>query len=192
MEVSHSLSTLTHRKTYRVRGPRPYSWVSSSPSSDSSSNEYRDVWPWTIGSSNLSRGSTLRSSTSTQSSDSSVSSSSHPVHTPDAPVEYDDKPYYRHGRRQKPAGPRAPRNDSCFDVRRQGLRINTSQSVIPQLQREVSPITPALTPVQSTDKLQSPQIPPFTMNSPTNFPLDWDAIFEILGCSALPNGAGCR
>lgn len=182
-----SFSTLTHRKTHRVRGPRPYSWISSSSSSDSSSNEYGDVWPWTLGSSNLSRESTLHSSTSSQSSVSSTSSSSsHPVRIPDPPVEYDGKPYYRHGRRRKPAGPRAPRNGSCFDVRKLGLWINTSPLVIPQFQRELSPITPVLTPVPSTDMLQSPPIAPSTMNSPTNFLLDWDAIFEILGCSEGP------
>jgi len=185
MDDSQPLSILTHRKTHRVRGPRPCSWMSFS--SDSSLNDHRDTWPCTIRGSGLSRGSTLRSTTSTESSDSSVSSStsSSPMNAPKALVERGEKSYYRHARRRKPAGPRASRNSSCFNVR-PGLMINTSLSATPQLQRGVSPTT---LPIQSADILQSPQIPPFTINSPSNFLLDWDVIFEILlGCSENTSG----
>jgi hypothetical protein len=176
MDDSQSLSMFTHRKTYRVRGPRPCSWISVS--SDSSSNEHQDIWPWTIRGPG-SRGSTLRSTTLTEPSDSGISSSpSPPLNAPKALVEHGEKPYYRHSRRRKPTGPRAP----CFDVR-PGLKINTSLHVIPQFQREISPTTP---PIHSADTFQSPQTPPITVNSPTNFLLDWDAIFEILGCSETP------
>ena len=180
----------THRKTYRVRGPRPCSWISFS--SDSSSNEHQDIWPWTIREPGfkLSRGSTLRSTTSTESSDFSTSSPSpSPLNTPKTLIEYGEKPYYRHARRRKPAGPRAPRNSSRFDVR-PGLKINTSLPVIPQFQRGISPTAP---PIQSANILQSPQtqIPPFSIDPPINYLLDWDVIFEILGCSeALPDSAG--
>lgn len=189
MDDSQPLSMHTRRKIYRVRGPRPCSWISSS--SDSSSNEPRDIWPWPgwpVPRSILSRGSTLRSTTSSASLESCPSSSSSsPLQTPNILVECSEKPYSRHARRRKPAGPRAPRNSSGFDVRPK-LLINTSLPAIPQLQRETSPTTP----VQSSAvMLHSPHIPPHTINSPTNFPLDWDAIFEILGCSeALPDGMG--
>ena len=187
MDDSQHLSILTHRRTHRVRGPRPCSWMSFS--SDSSSNEHHDTWPCTIRGPGLSRGSTLRSTTSTKSSDSSISSSSSsPVNAPKALVEHGEKPYYRHARRRKPAGPRASRNSSCFNVR-PGLKINTSLSATPQRQRGVSPTT---SPIQSADMLHSPQVPPFPINSPSNFLLDWDVIFEtLLGCSeTLPDSAG--
>ena len=179
------LSMLTRRKTYRVRGPRPCSWISSS--SDSSSNEHRDIWPWTIQRPGLSRRSTLRSTTSTESSDSTISSpSSSPVNAPKALIEYGEKPHHRLARRRKPAGPRDPRNSACFDVR-PALMLNTSLPVIPQPRQEISPTTP---PIQSAEMLQSPQTPPFAIHSPSDFLLDWDAIFEILGCSeTLSDGA---
>lgn len=182
MDDSRPLSMLTHRRTYRMRGPRPCSWLSTS--SDSSLNEHQDIWPWLIARS-LSRESTLRSATSAGSSNSTISSSS-PVQTPDVLVEYSEKPYCRHVRRRKPAGPRAPRNSSCFDIR-PGLSINTSLPAIPQFQREMSPTMP----IQSAVIPQSSHMAPLTINSPTNFLLDWDVIFEILGCSeALADGTG--
>ncbi|KAF8558956.1 hypothetical protein OG21DRAFT_861968 [Imleria badia] len=182
MDNSHPL---IHRRTHRVMGPRPCSWISSSSDSSLSSSEHLDVWPRTIRGRRLRRESTLRSTTSTESSDSSISSSSSsPVHTPNILLECGDNPYYHHARKRKPAGPRAPRNSSCFDVRPR-LVIRTSSPVIPQLQRKNSPTTP---PVQSADVLESSQLPPFAINSPTNFLLDWDAIFEILECSdAFPD-----
>ena len=192
MEVSHPLSRSTHRKTHRVRGPRPYSWISSG---SDSSNECRDIWPWAIRSPNVSRESTLRWTSSTESSDSDsfVSSpSSHPVHAPDAGIACGGKPHHRHGRRRKPAGPRAPRDGACFDVRPLGLWINTSPSVIPQFQRDVSPIIPSLTPIAPDQRIEmfpSRQMTPFAI-TPTNFALDWDAIFELLGCSEAPTTDG--
>ena len=188
MDNSQPLSFLTRRKTHRVMGPRPCSWIPSS--SDSSSlNEHRDMWPWTVPGRGLCRKSTLRSTTSTESSDSDISSSSSsPVHTSKLLDDCGDKPYCHHARKRKPTGPRAPRNSSCFDVRPR-LVISTSFPLIPQLQRENSPTTPA--PVQSADILEPSHIPPFTINSPTNFLLDWDAIFEMMECSdAFPDSAG--
>ena len=168
MEVSH---LLTHRRTHRVRGPRPFSWISSS--SDSSPNEY---WPWIIRSSSLSRMATQRSF----SPDSSISSSSsHTTHTADSSVGYSET---RRRRRRKPAGPRAPRDSACFEVQRVGPVVNTSPSVIPRCQREDSPIIRGPTRIDSMDMCQfSPT--PTSVHSPSSFPLDWDAIFELLGCS---------
>jgi len=165
MEVSHSLSQLAHRMTVRVRGPRPYSWISSSP--DSFPNE---CWPWGI-----------QGPQRCSSPDSCISSSSssHPTHTAESSVVYDET--RRNRRRRKPAGPRAPRDNAYFDVQRVRLVVNTSPSVIPRFQREDSPIIwgPAF---DGTHMRRSSQMPTLA-HSPGSFPLDWDAIFELLGCS---------
>lgn len=181
MDDAQPLPVLNRIKRHCVRGPRPCSWVSSS--SESSSSEHRDIWSWTVQGSSMHRRGTLRSTASSEASDYTASSLSSPVSTPNV-LEFGDKSYSRRAHRRKPAGPRPPRNSSSFDVR-PSLLINTSPPTIPQFRRENTPTTP---PLKSADILPLPstKIPLPIVNSPTNFLLDWDAIFEILGCSDTP------
>jgi len=187
MDDLSPLPTFTRRRASRVQGPRPCSWMSPS----SSSADDRDLYLWSNQQANLARGSTIHSCYSSDSSCSSASSSSFSSpcteHPPNISFDYSaqSKPHSRHSHRRKPGGPR-PAHDVPHVGMRPALAINTTiptaLPVFPQLQEQAvsEECAPTLPP---------PHIPPLLACSPTNFLLDWDAIFEVLGCSRAHPGS---
>ncbi|KIK99699.1 hypothetical protein PAXRUDRAFT_465816 [Paxillus rubicundulus Ve08.2h10] len=180
MDDLPALPTFTYRKTSRVQGPRPCSWISTS----STSVDDHDIWSWTSGGADLARISTMRSYSSgdsTYSNASSSSSSSPSVeYAPNILPEYgaQPKPRSRHSHRRKPAGPRSA-HDALHFVTRPALTINTT--AFSRLQKEV----PRAVSVERSPTPPPPGIPPSEARSPTDFLLDWDEIFEVLGCSRV-------
>ncbi|KAF8845622.1 hypothetical protein BDN67DRAFT_286545 [Paxillus ammoniavirescens] len=156
------LPTFTRRKMSRVQGPRPCSWMSTS----SVLMDDQDLWSWTSRGADLARVSTMRSYSS--------------KYTPSMLPEYgaQPKPHSRHSHRRKPAGPRSAHDVPHF-IKRPALTINTTS--FSRLQEEVPPAVS----VERGPTVPLPRIPPLVVSSPTNFLLDWDEIFEVLGCSRV-------
>ncbi|KIJ70427.1 hypothetical protein HYDPIDRAFT_105145 [Hydnomerulius pinastri MD-312] len=177
------LPTFARRKMSRVQGPRPCSWIHSS-----SAAEDQDLWSWPYRQADLSRGSTTCSRSSSESSHSSATSSSFSSssieYTPNIASDYgaQSQPRPHRSHRRKPLGPRPPHDVPHFD-KRPALAISTSIPleipVLPQPQDTV----PHAASLEHAPTLPAPKIHSLIASSPTNYLLDWDAIFEVLGCS---------
>ncbi|KAF9224324.1 hypothetical protein BS17DRAFT_67053 [Gyrodon lividus] len=185
-DLSH-LHPVTRKRTSRVQGPRPCSWTSPS----SSSGDNQDLWSWTNRRADLARGSTLRSNSSSESSYSTATSFSSPSaeYTPNITLtEYgaQSKPHSRHSHRRKPAGPR-PAHNILHSIKRPALVINTALPIDIPVHLRFQEELPEAVFAERAQTHPLPWIPPLA-DSPTNFLLDWDAIFEVLGCSRTDTG----
>jgi hypothetical protein len=184
------LPVFSRRKTSRLRGPRPCSWLQTGITI---SEELEACWSWTCPKADLSRASTLCSRTSDDSassnqssinSESSSGSSSYVDDTQNSP--YDHKSSRRHRSRPERRRPSGPRPPSCphspTSSIRPTLSVNTSllPSTVP-LEKPVFPLPlaefPHIAPTEPTTP--APQLPPAIAFSPSEL-LDWDTIFEVL------------
>lgn len=183
------LPIISRRRTSRLQGPRPCSWLQSGITIR---EEIEGSWSCTRRQADLSRASTICSRTSSDSvssnqsssaSESLSSSSSCIDDTQSSP--YDQMSSRRHEcrpQRRRPSGPRPP---SCphspNSPMRPTLCVNTSLSLPISLEEPVIPLSltefPHIAPTEPTTP--APHLPPAIAFSPSDI-LDWDAIFEVL------------
>ncbi|KAG1753679.1 uncharacterized protein EDB91DRAFT_411871 [Suillus paluster] len=196
MQSSHAdniapLPLFSPRKTSRLRGPRPCSWLQTATSVREESEE---SWSWTCRQVGLSRASTICSRTSSDSSLSNQSSITSESSSPSASciddtesLPFDHKSSRIHKRRSqrlRPSGPRPPSTPhSPSSPVRPTLSVNTSLVQLPPvpLEQPVLPLDlagfPHIAPTEPTTP--APQLPPAIAFSPSDI-LDWDTIFEVL------------
>ncbi|KAG2159027.1 uncharacterized protein EDB93DRAFT_439111 [Suillus bovinus] len=188
------LPVFSRRKTPRLRGPRPCSWLQTGITTR---EEIGESWSWANRQANLSRASTMCSRTSSDSASSnqssitsSSSSSSYIDDTQSSPCDTSSRRHKRHSQRQRPSGPRPP---SCphspSSSVRHALSITTSPSPSPPIPLEDSVLSlpladfPHIAPTEPTTPV--PLLPPAIAFSPSDI-LDWDAIFEVLALESIP------
>lgn len=179
------LPVFSRRKTSRLRGPRPCSWLQTGITIKEG---IEGSWSWTCRQADLSRASTICSRTSGDSnssnqssinSESSFGSSSYIDDTQSSPCDHMSSRRHKRSQRRRPSGPRPP---SCpHSPMRPTLSVNTSLSPPVPLEKPVLslPLTefPHIAPTEPTTP--APQLPPAIPFSPSE-ELDWDAIFEVL------------
>ncbi|KAG2119109.1 uncharacterized protein F5147DRAFT_668223 [Suillus discolor] len=188
------LPVFSRRKTPRLRGPRPCSWLQTGITTK---EEIEGDWSWTHRQADLSRVSTICSRTSSDStssnqssiiSSSSSSASSYNDDTPISSCDISSRRHKRRSQRQRPSGPRPPsRPHSPSSPMRPLLSINTSLSPPVPLEDPVLPLPlaefPHIAPTEPTTPV--PLLPPAITFSPSDL-LDWDAIFEVLALESIP------
>ncbi|KAG2071954.1 hypothetical protein BDR04DRAFT_1097625 [Suillus decipiens] len=189
------LPVFSLRKTSRLRGPRPCSWLQTGiPIRE----ENEGSWSWTCQQVDLSRASTVCSRTSSDSassnqssitSESSSGSSSHIDDTQSLPCDHmSSRRHRRRPQRRRPLGPRPP---SCphspTSPKRPTLSVNISLSSSVPLEKPILPLPleefPHIAPTEPTTP--APHLPPAIAFSPSDL-LDWDAIFEVLALESKP------
>ncbi|KAG1718926.1 hypothetical protein EDB19DRAFT_1664633 [Suillus lakei] len=189
------LPVFSRRKTTRLRGPRPCSWLQTEITIR---EEIEGSWSWKRRQADLSRASTICSRTSSDSSlsnessitsESSSGSSSYIDDTQSSPFDHmSSRRHKRRPQRRRPCGPRPP---SCphspSSPMRPTLSVNTSLSPPVRLETPVLPLPlaefPHIAPTEPTTP--APQLPPAIAFSPPDI-LDWDAIFEVLALESNP------
>ncbi|KAG2148070.1 hypothetical protein DEU56DRAFT_783991 [Suillus clintonianus] len=188
------LPVFSRRKTSRLRGPRPCSWLQTGIIRE----ENEGSWSWTRRQADLSRTSTLCSRTSCDSSssnqssltsESSSGSSSYIDETQNSPFDHQSsRRHKRRPQRRIPSGPRPPSSPhSPSSPVRPTLSVNTSLLPPVTLEQPVLPLPlaefPHIAPTEPTTPV--PQLPPAIVYSPSDI-LDWDAIFEVLALESNP------
>ncbi|KAH7931372.1 hypothetical protein BV22DRAFT_1027609 [Leucogyrophana mollusca] len=180
-----SLPTFIVRHKTRLQGPRPTSWLAGS---SSSMDDMPGAWSVGNGGADLSRESTTSSHSSTWTSHSSASSdasSSNPVdYAPYLISDYQLQrmAQIRRSQRQKPKGPRQMDcNDPLQRATRPTLSIDTSTP--PQPHAIALPLVefPHIAPECTSPSLEL-KLPPPLLFSPSEDVIDWDVIYEALGC----------
>lgn len=187
------LPVFSRRKTSRLRGPRPCSWLQTGITIK---EEIEGSWSWTCRQADLSRASTLCSRTSGDSassnqssinSESSSGSSSYIDDTQSSPCDHiSSRRHRRRSQRRKPSGPRPPSCHSPSSPMRPALSVNTSLSPPVPLETPVLSLPlaefPHIAPTEPTTP--APQLPSAIAFSPSEL-LDWDAIFEVLDLESI-------
>ncbi|KAG1847501.1 hypothetical protein DFJ58DRAFT_480495 [Suillus subalutaceus] len=191
------LPVFSRRKTSRLRGPRPCSWLQTGITI---TEEIEGSWSWTCRQPDLSRASTLCSRTSGGStssnqssinSESSSGSSSYIDDTQSSPCDHmSSRRHKRRSQRRRPSGPRPPScphsPSSPSSPMRPTLTVNTSLPPPVPLEKPVLSLPPAefphIAPTEPTTP--APQLPPAIAFSPSE-PLDWDTIFEVLDLESI-------
>ncbi|KAG0699848.1 hypothetical protein DFH29DRAFT_27696 [Suillus ampliporus] len=186
------LPVFSRRKTSRLRGPRPCSWLQTGTSVR---EEPEESWSWTCRQADLSRASTRCSRTSSDSSlsnqssitsESSFASSSSIDHTESLSFDHtSSRRYKRRPQRRRPSGPRPPSTphspSSPSSPVRPTLSVNTTLLAPVPLEQPVLPLPlaqfPHIAPTEPTTP--APRLPPAIAFSPSDI-LDWETIFEVL------------
>lgn len=189
------LPVFSRRKTSRLRGPRPCSWLQTGITIR---EEMEGSWSWTRRQADLSRVSTICSRTSSDSAssnqssitcESESSSSSYIDDTQSLLCDHtSSRRHRRRPQRRRPSGPRLP---SCphspSSPIRPTLSVDTSLSSPIPLEKPVLPLPltefPHIAPTEPTTP--APRLPPAIEFSPSDI-LDWDAIFEVLALESTP------
>lgn len=185
------LPVFSRRKTSRLQGPRPCSWLQTGITIR---EEIEGSWSWTRRQADLSRASTICSRTSSdtassnQSSITCESSSSSSSCIDDTQSSPSPRRHRRRPQRRRPSGPRplsCPHSPGS--PIRPTLSVNTSLSPPTPLEKPVLPLSltefPHIAPTEPTTP--APQLPSAIAFSPSDI-LDWDAIFEVLALESNP------